>query len=320
MTFFLPTAQAGRVAIGSDVRIVLDAVPQYVIRPKPHLSPTSHNSRRRPSRPRRSVKSSSSASRRGSLRSCSRSTFCKSRPVFPAWPTSSSIRMPNGHPHSRANCCNERAAGTCSPGTRAGGPARKCRPVAWRDARARIRHLRHSRGAHGGPEGPDGAGKSSLLSLIAGAQAVQEGHVDVLDGDMADATHRRLTCPKIAYMPQGLGKNLYPTLSVFENVDFFGRLFGQDKLQRDRRIGELLRSTGLEPFTDRPAAKLSGGMKQKLGLCCALIHDPDLLILDEPTTGVDPLSRRQFWELIDTIRLEANRHECRRCHRLYGGG
>ena len=152
--------------------------------------------------------------------------------------------------------------------------------------------------------GPDGVGKSSLLSLIAGAQAVQEGHVDVLDGDMADATHRRLTCPKIAYMPQGLGKNLYPTLSVFENVDFFGRLFGQDKLQRDRRIGELLRSTGLEPFTDRPAAKLSGGMKQKLGLCCALIHDPDLLILDEPTTGVDPLSRRQFWELIDTIRHE----------------
>ena len=95
-------------------------------------------------------------------------------------------------------------------------------------------------------------------------------------------------------MPQGLGKNLYPTLSVFENVDFFGRLFGQDKLQRDQRIGELLRSTGLAPFTDRPAAKLSGGMKQKLGLCCALIHDPDLLILDEPTTGVDPLSRRQF--------------------------
>ena len=147
--------------------------------------------------------------------------------------------------------------------------------------------------------GPDGVGKSSLLSLIAGAQAVQEGHVDVLDGDMADATHRRLTCPRIAYMPQGLGKNLYPTLSVFENVDFFGRLFGQDKLQRERRIGELLRSTGLAPFTDRPAAKLSGGMKQKLGLCCALIHDPDLLILDEPTTGVDPLSRRQFWELID---------------------
>ncbi|MGD5575275.1 ATP-binding cassette domain-containing protein, partial [Xanthomonas citri pv. citri] len=116
------------------------------------------------------------------------------------------------------------------------------------------------------------------------------------------ARHRGLTCPRIAYMPQGLGKNLYPTLSVFENVDFFGRLFGHNKRERERRIKELLQNTGLAPFADRPAGKLSGGMKQKLGLCCALIHDPDLLILDEPTTGVDPLSRRQFWELIDDIR------------------
>ncbi len=150
--------------------------------------------------------------------------------------------------------------------------------------------------------GPDGVGKSSLLSLIAGARVIQEGHMVVLGGDMADARHRRATCPRIAYMPQGLGKNLYPTLSVFENVDFFGRLFGQDRTERERRIRELLESTGLAPFADRLAGKLSGGMKQKLGLCCALIHDPDLLILDEPTTGVDPLSRRQFWELIDTIR------------------
>ncbi|PTM40651.1 ribosome-associated ATPase/putative transporter RbbA [Bosea sp. 124] len=150
--------------------------------------------------------------------------------------------------------------------------------------------------------GPDGVGKSSLLSLIAGARAIQDGDVEVLGGDMADAAHRRATCPRIAYMPQGLGKNLYPTLSVFENVDFFGRLFGQAKAERQRRIAELLESTGLGPFVDRPAGKLSGGMKQKLGLCCALIHDPDLLILDEPTTGVDPLSRRQFWELIDAIR------------------
>lgn len=150
--------------------------------------------------------------------------------------------------------------------------------------------------------GPDGVGKSSLLSLIAGARVIQQGHMVVLGGDMADARHRRAACPRIAYMPQGLGKNLYPTLSVFENVDFFGRLFGQDRTERKRRIRELLESTGLAPFADRPAGKLSGGMKQKLGLCCALIHDPDLLILDEPTTGVDPLSRRQFWELIDTIR------------------
>ncbi len=151
--------------------------------------------------------------------------------------------------------------------------------------------------------GPDGVGKSSLLALIAGARRVQAGSVEVLGGDMANARHRQAVCPRIAYMPQGLGKNLYPTLSVFENVDFFGRLFGHNRAERKRRIAELLKSTGLSSFVDRPAGKLSGGMKQKLGLCCALIHDPDLLILDEPTTGVDPLSRRQFWELVDRIRM-----------------
>jgi ribosome-dependent ATPase len=150
--------------------------------------------------------------------------------------------------------------------------------------------------------GPDGVGKSSLLSLIAGARAVQHGKVEVLGGDMRDARHRRAISPRIAYMPQGLGKNLYPTLSVFENVDFFGRLFGHGRSERKRRIGDLLESTGLASFADRPSGKLSGGMKQKLGLCCALIHDPDILILDEPTTGVDPLSRREFWKLIDQIR------------------
>ena len=150
--------------------------------------------------------------------------------------------------------------------------------------------------------GPDGVGKSSLLSLIAGARAIEQGNVMVLGGDMRDVHHRRDVCPKIAWMPQGLGKNLYHTLSVYENVDFFARLFGHDKAERELRINELLQSTGLAPFRDRPAGKLSGGMKQKLGLCCALIHDPQLLILDEPTTGVDPLSRAQFWELIDNIR------------------
>ena len=150
--------------------------------------------------------------------------------------------------------------------------------------------------------GPDGVGKSSLLALLAGARKIQQGQVEVLGGDMGDSQHRRRTCPSIAYMPQGLGKNLYPTLSVFENLDFFGRLFGQDRAERMRRIDDLLHSTGLAAFRERPAGKLSGGMKQKLGLCCALIHDPDLLILDEPTTGVDPLSRNQFWDLIGRIR------------------
>ncbi len=152
--------------------------------------------------------------------------------------------------------------------------------------------------------GPDGVGKSSLFSLIAGAREIQTGHVEVLGGDMADRGHRDDVCPRIAYMPQGLGKNLYPTLSIAENLEFFGRLFGQDAAERERRIADLLESTGLSAFRDRPAGKLSGGMKQKLGLCCALIHDPDFLLLDEPTTGVDPLSRAQFWDLIERIRGE----------------
>lgn len=150
--------------------------------------------------------------------------------------------------------------------------------------------------------GPDGVGKSSLLSLIAGARKIQSGTVNVLGGDMADSRHRERICPHIAYMPQGLGRNLYPALSVEENLQFFGRLFGHGSDERRRRIDALTSATGLSQFLERPAGKLSGGMKQKLALCCAVIHDPDLLILDEPTTGVDPLARAQFWELIDSMR------------------
>ncbi|MBC07886.1 ribosome-associated ATPase/putative transporter RbbA [Thalassospira sp.] len=150
--------------------------------------------------------------------------------------------------------------------------------------------------------GPDGGGKSSALALISGARKVQDGTVETLGGSMTDARHRNAILPRIAYMPQGLGKNLYMDLTVRENLEFFGRLFGQGKRERDERITRLVEATGLDPFTERPAGKLSGGMKQKLGLCCALIHDPDILILDEPTTGVDPLSRQQFWQLIDAIR------------------
>ena len=152
--------------------------------------------------------------------------------------------------------------------------------------------------------GPDGVGKSTLMGLIAGAKIVQKGSVKVLGGDIADRRHRDVVCPQIAYMPQGLGKNLYHELSVFENLDFFARLFAQDKTERHQRIDTLLKATSMSDFVDRQAGKLSGGMKQKLGLCCALIHDPDLLLLDEPTTGVDPLSRQQFWTLIDRIRKD----------------
>jgi ribosome-dependent ATPase len=150
--------------------------------------------------------------------------------------------------------------------------------------------------------GPDGVGKSSLLALISGVRKIQEGEISVFNGNIRERRFRDHVCPRIAYMPQGLGKNLYASLSVFENIDFFGRLFGLGQEERISRIDELLESTALAPFRDRAAGKLSGGMKQKLGLCCALIHDPDLLILDEPTTGVDPLSRRQFWELVDRMR------------------
>ncbi|MBN9890214.1 ribosome-associated ATPase/putative transporter RbbA [Pelagibaca abyssi] len=157
-------------------------------------------------------------------------------------------------------------------------------------------------GCMAGLIGPDGVGKSSLLALAAGVRRMQTGRIEVLGCDMSRPGYRAKVGPRIAYMPQGLGRNLYPTLSVRENIDFFGRLFGHGAAETARRIDTLTRATGLYPFLDRPAGKLSGGMKQKLGLCSALIHDPDLLILDEPTTGVDPLSRREFWELIAAIR------------------
>ena len=150
--------------------------------------------------------------------------------------------------------------------------------------------------------GPDGVGKSTLLGLVTGARAIQTGSVEVLGGDLRDGGFRTAVAARIAYLPQGLGRNLYATLSVYENVDYFGRLFGRARAEREARIAELLEGTGLAAFRDRAAGKLSGGMKQKLGLCCALIHDPDLLVLDEPTTGIDPLSRRQFWELVARIR------------------
>ena len=150
--------------------------------------------------------------------------------------------------------------------------------------------------------GPDGVGKSTLLGLVAGVRRLQVGRVTTLGADLSDPAQRLAVRQRIAYMPQGLGRNLYATLSVRENLDFFGRLFGQPAALRHERIAELTEATGLADFIDRPAMQLSGGMKQKLGLCCALIQDPDLLILDEPTTGVDPLSRRRFWQFIDRVR------------------
>lgn len=152
--------------------------------------------------------------------------------------------------------------------------------------------------------GPDGVGKSTLLSLIAGVKILQQGEIHVFNQDLRQKASRDALSHQIAFMPQGLGKNLYPTLSILENIDFHARLYGLEKQHRRHRIERLLKATDLWSFKERPAGKLSGGMKQKLSLCCALIHSPDLLILDEPTTGVDPLSRRQFWVLVKELRQE----------------
>ena len=160
------------------------------------------------------------------------------------------------------------------------------------------------KGTRCGLIGPDGAGKSSLLGLIAGVKKLQQGSLEVLGGPIDDRRHRNTLYPLIAFMPQGLGGNLYPELSISENIRFFGTLFGLSKDDCEQRMANLLKATDLERFAERPAGKLSGGMKQKLGLCCALIHEPDLLILDEPTTGVDPLSRRRFWKLVDDVRSQ----------------
>jgi ribosome-dependent ATPase len=149
-----------------------------------------------------------------------------------------------------------------------------------------------------GVVGPDGVGKSTLLSIIAGVTKIQNGSVKVFGGNMAKMPHRNEVRGRVALMPQGLGQNLYGNLTVEENIKFFASLFEVPKKAVDKRMQELLEATNLSAFAQRLASKLSGGMKQKLGLCGILIHEPSLLLLDEPTTGIDPLSRRDFWHLI----------------------
>jgi ABC-2 type transport system ATP-binding protein len=152
--------------------------------------------------------------------------------------------------------------------------------------------------------GPDGAGKSSLLKAVAGILRFDSGTLDVFGVRLDSERACERIKDRIGLMPQGLGQNLYGDLSVEENIDYFGglRLLGGDELAK--RKDSLLRSTRLDAFRDRPMKNLSGGMKQKLGLVCTLIHQPQLVILDEPTTGVDPVSRREFWAILDRLLAE----------------
>ncbi len=170
--------------------------------------------------------------------------------------------------------------------------------------------------------GPDGAGKSSTMKILAGVLSFDQGSVRVLGRELpggAEAIKEEL-----AFMPQGIGLNLYMDLSIWENLEFFAHLRGIPRELMTERANRLLEATGLAPFKDRLARHLSGGMQQKLGLCCSLLSHPRLLILDEPTTGVDPLSRREFWDLLfqfveegTTVILSTSyMDEAERCHRI----
>jgi len=152
--------------------------------------------------------------------------------------------------------------------------------------------------------GPDGAGKSSLMKAIAGVLSFEGGEVQVFGIRIDSEAAAEKVKGRIGFMPQGLGLNLYAELSVEENIDFFAQLREVPPKLLAQRKREFLAMTRLEEFRDRPMKQLSGGMKQKLGLVCTLIHEPALVILDEPTTGVDPVSRRDFWAILAELLRE----------------
>lgn len=147
--------------------------------------------------------------------------------------------------------------------------------------------------------GPDGAGKTTTLRLLAGLLYITEGSGTVVGCDLRTEAER--IKPQIGYMAQEF--NLYGELTVLENLRFFSEIYDVDRSALAERTDRLLEFAGLQEFTDRRAAHLSGGMKKKLALACTLIHDPPLLLLDEPTTGVDPISRREFWDILTDLHL-----------------
>lgn len=170
--------------------------------------------------------------------------------------------------------------------------------------------------------GPDGAGKTTFMRLVCGLLTPTSGELEVFG--MNTVTDSEAIQERIAYMPQRFG--LYQDLSIKENMDLFANLQGVPEDERKEKYDQLFAMTGLAPFTDRLAGRLSGGMKQKLALACALIHDPDLLILDEPTAGVDPVSRQELWKILKTAVAQkgmsvlvstAYLEEAAMCHDVY---
>lgn len=168
--------------------------------------------------------------------------------------------------------------------------------------------------------GPDGAGKSTLCRILAGILDAQGGEARLKDLDIAKNSEKIKDF--IGYMPQNFA--LYPDLTVAENIDFYADLYGVNQKERKSRMNRLMEITNLAPFTSRYAGNLSGGMKQKLTLSACLIHTPEILILDEPTLGVDPVSRREFWKLLYDLLKEgvtilvatSYMDEAERCNRL----
>ncbi|MGB2603566.1 MAG: ABC transporter ATP-binding protein [Candidatus Sulfotelmatobacter sp.] len=168
--------------------------------------------------------------------------------------------------------------------------------------------------------GPDGAGKTTTLRMLAGIMPPDEGTARVADFDVVHDPEKAKR--HLSYMPQRFG--LYEDLTVDENIRFYADLFGVNRTEREERSTRLLQAAGMREFRRRLAGKLSGGMKQKLGLVCALIHRPKIILLDEPTTGVDPVSRRDFWRILYELVSEgvtiltstAYLDEAERCHRI----
>lgn len=185
-----------------------------------------------------------------------------------------------------------------------------------------VDHLSFSvaRGEIFGLVGPDGAGKTTTLRMLCGLLDPSEGNARVAGHDAAHES--QAVKDRIGYMAQRFG--LYPDLSVQENMNFYADLFGILGARRAELSAQLLRMTRMEPFRDRQAGKLSGGMKQKLALICTLLHRPQILFLDEPTNGVDPVSRRDFWAILYQLLKEgitilmttAYLDEAERCNRI----